>query len=288
MRWFNRYEKEGIAGLETTKEEGRRPILRIDNEEEMNKVESLVEASPQSLKVVVSQLEEDLGKSMSVKTLKRLLKKKWCWKCFRKVTVKKPAPVVYEEKKRSLEFLILLFLTGYIYLRFCDESFFNLEPNVPYGWCRIGEQVGIKSSKGGNLNVFGLLNLCGELSSFVSTQNVNSKVIIDCIDQFVETTEKTTVLVLDNVPWHISKEIEEKIEEWEEKGVLIFYLPSYSPHLNPIETLWRKIKIECLRPQDFISKEDLHQAVKNILKKYNSKKYKIDFTIKASCYDNYV
>ncbi|WP_375558679.1 helix-turn-helix domain-containing protein [Bernardetia sp. OM2101] len=76
IRWFNRYEKEGIAGLETSKGQGRRPILRIDNEEEMNKVESLVEASPQSLKVVVSQLEEELGKSMSVKTLKRLLKKK--------------------------------------------------------------------------------------------------------------------------------------------------------------------------------------------------------------------
>ena len=42
----------------------------------MNRVESLVESSPQSLKVVVSQLKEELGKSMSVKTLKRLLKKK--------------------------------------------------------------------------------------------------------------------------------------------------------------------------------------------------------------------
>ena len=76
IRWFNRYEKEGIAGLRTAKCQGRPPIFRIDNEEEMNRVESLVESSPQSLKVVVSQLEEQLGKSMSVKTLKRLLKKK--------------------------------------------------------------------------------------------------------------------------------------------------------------------------------------------------------------------
>ena len=181
-----------------------------------------------------------------------------------------------------------MFLAGCIDLRFCDESSFNLEPNVPYGWCRIGEQVGIKSSKGGNLNVFGLLNLRGELTSFVSTQNINSKVIIDCIDQFVETIEKTTLLVLDNAPWHISKEIEEKIEQWEEKGLLIFYLPTYSPHLNIIETLWRKMKIEWLKPQDFKSKEDLHQAIKNILKNYNSDEYKIDFNINESCYHNYV
>ena len=147
-----------------------------------------------------------------------------------------------------------MFLAGCIDLRFCDESSFNLEPNVPYGWCRIGEQVGIKSSKGGNLNVFGLLNLRGELTSFVSTQNINS----------------------------------EKIEQWEEKGLLIFYLPTYSPHSNIIETLWRKMKIEWLKPQDFKSKEDLHQAIKNILKNYNSEEYKIDFNINESCYHNYV
>jgi len=54
--------------------------------------------------------------------------KNWCWKCFRKVTFKKPAPVVYEEKKRSLAFFVLLSLAGCIDLRFCDESSFNLEP----------------------------------------------------------------------------------------------------------------------------------------------------------------
>ena len=173
-------------------------------------------------------------------------------------------------------------------MRFCDESSFNLQPNVPYGWGRIGEQIGIKSSKGGNLNVFGLLNLGGKLTSFITTQNINSKTIIDFIDEFVATIEKTTVLVLDNAPWHISQEIEKKIEEWEEKGLLIFYLPSYSPHLNIIETLWRKMKIEWLKPEDFNSKEDLHQAVQNLLKNYNSEKYKIDFTINKSCYNNYV
>jgi len=42
----------------------------------MNKVEELVEASPQNLKVVVAQLEKEFGKTLSVKTLQRILKKK--------------------------------------------------------------------------------------------------------------------------------------------------------------------------------------------------------------------
>lgn len=75
-RWFNRYEKEGILGLHTGKGQGRPPIIRIDNESEIKRVEELVESSPQNLKVVISQIEEEFGRKMSVKTLQRILKKK--------------------------------------------------------------------------------------------------------------------------------------------------------------------------------------------------------------------
>lgn len=74
--WFNRYEKEGISGLQTGKGQGRPSIIRIDNETEVKKVEELVEKSPQNLKVVVGQIEELFGRKISVKTLQRLLKKK--------------------------------------------------------------------------------------------------------------------------------------------------------------------------------------------------------------------
>jgi transposase len=227
-----------------------------------------------------------LVKAFLSRHYREYLKKKWSWKRFRKVVPKAPDPVEYEKKKRNLEFLMLLFLTGGIDLRFGDETGFNLEPNVPYGWSKKGEQVGIPSKKGGNLNVFGLLNVAGELTSFVTTKTINSKTIIDCLDEFVETIEKTTVVVLDNAPWHISKEVVEKIEQWEKKGLLIFYLPTYSPHLNLIETLWRKIKIEWLKPKDFKSKEDLHEAIKCILKNYGSQEYDINFNVEK-CYNNY-
>lgn len=37
----------------------------------------------------------------------------------------------------------------------------------------------------------------------------------------------------------------------------IYYLPRCSPHLNIVETLWRKLKCECLSPTDYQSKENL-------------------------------
>ena len=37
-----------------------------------------------------------------------------------------------------------------------------------------------------------------------------------------------------------------KIEERKEKDVLIYFLPPYSPELNLIEILWKRIKYEWL------------------------------------------
>ena len=179
--------------------------------------------------------------------------------------------------------MILLFLSGHIDLRYADETAFSLQPNIPYGWIKEGEQRGIPSRKGGNLNVFGLMNLQGELTTYQTTQSVNSQTVIDCLDDFVLRIKKMTVVILDNAPWHTSQSVENKITEWENKGMFIFRLPTYSPHLNLIETLWRKMKLEWIKPEAYENKETLHKAVNKILTNYNNEEFNIDFTLKLSC-----
>ena len=39
---------------------------------------------------------------------------------------------------------------------------------------------------------------------------------------------------------HRSEKFNAKLGEWRQKRLRIFHLPPYSPHLNIIETLWRK------------------------------------------------
>lgn len=178
----------------------------------------------------------------------------------------------------------MLFLLGVIDLRYGDESSFNLEPNIPYGWIKKGKNKELPSRKGGTLNVFGLLNLLGELTTYQTTGTVNSKVVIGWLDDFCQTIEKTTVVVLDNAPWHTSEIFKEKISEWESKGLFIVYLPIYSPlpiaiGINPTEILWRKTKYKWLRPEDFSSKENLHQRLNHIFKNYNSEEFSIEFKV---------
>jgi transposase len=77
---------------------------------------------------------------------------------------------------------------------------------------------------------------------------------------------------LDNAPAHRGGEFEEELEELEKLGVSVMFLPSYSPELNLIELLWRKIKYEWL-PLDIYGNyqtmcDELFEVLKGIGSKY--------------------
>ena len=83
--------------------------------------------------------------------------------------------------------------------------------------------------------------------------NINSALIIGFIDDFLKNAPKgIKVIVLDNAPTHHSAEFQDQLERWEEEDLFIFFLPQYSPHLNIIEILWRKIKYEWLEQHKFV------------------------------------
>jgi len=65
------------------------------------------------------------------------------------------------------------------------------------------------------------------------------------------------VVVLDNLPSHKVKGIEEAIES---RGARLMYLPPYSPDFSPIEECWSKVKT-WLRKAKARSKEALDSAI---------------------------
>lgn len=152
---------------------------------------------------------------------------------------------------------------------FTDESGFSLTPCIPYGWQPIGQQLSIRSSKDRVTNLFGLLSRQGKLKVYSTSKNINSQFIIECIDEIALTVKRPTVLVMDNAPWHKAEKVLKKQKEWMQKDVYLFFLPTYSPHLNLIETLWRKIKYEWLRSEDYLSAKILKDAIFNIIRKYD-------------------
>ena len=73
--WVNRFQAQGIEGLETRPGRGRPPILSQQNPEHLQTVQAQIKDHPNSVKTVVARLEEDLNLIMHPETLKRFLKK---------------------------------------------------------------------------------------------------------------------------------------------------------------------------------------------------------------------
>jgi transposase len=70
--WLKRYEAEGIEGLRTRPGRGRKPVL--DAEEDLPRVKAAVAANRQRISLARAELEAELGKSFSTKTLERYIK----------------------------------------------------------------------------------------------------------------------------------------------------------------------------------------------------------------------
>ena len=151
---------------------------------------------------------------------------------------------------------------GEIDLCYAGESKVALEPCVPYGWQFPGEEVFMPTRRGGGINCFAILKRNNECQVKLCEGTINSQFIFEQLEELSLGLKKLTVVVLDNARVNSSKIIKERLAVWQRRGLYIFYLPRYSPHLNIVEILWRKLKYEWLSPADYDDPENLYYQVR--------------------------
>ncbi len=106
--------------------------------------------------------------------------------------------------------------------------------------------------------------------------SIDAKAIIESFDQFSEKLEKRSYVLIDNAPMHRSKAFIQQIPKWVKKGLIVKYLPPYSPELNLIEILWRFMKYYWLPFSAYESFQSLVAAVEDILNRFGTD-YRIAF-----------
>jgi len=200
----------------------------------------------------------------------------YSWKRARLSLKHKRNQDLFELKKAQIEILKDLEDSGYIDLYYGDESHFGLTPNVPYAWQRKDNPILLPAAKGKFLNVVGLMTRKNNLFFEVLESTFDTDKIISFLDSFVEQTIKKTVVILDNSPIHKSKKFIAKMEQWKEKDVFIYFLPPYSPELNLIEILWRRIKYQWIPFNAYICFQNLKERLSYVLNNFG-KKYDIIF-----------
>jgi transposase len=173
----------------------------------------------------------------------------------------KPNEALYEVRHEMLGLLEKRSEMSEIDLFYGDESQVSEAGYVPYGWVFDDEVVEIPAQKGKAINIWGLLSRDNRLIFETTEKNIDSEFVWQKLDELSLKITKQTVVVLDNARIHTAHKIKERLEVWQKRGLYIFYLPPYSPHLNIIERLWKELKARWISPTDYVSTENLFFAV---------------------------
>jgi putative transposase len=79
------------------------------------------------------------------------------------------------------------------------------------------------------------------------------------------------VVVLDNNSLHVSKVVKAERRALARRRIYLYYLPAYSPVLNRIEPVFRKVKYQEIPVRSYTSKAALREAVEHGFNSYAKK-----------------
>jgi transposase len=272
--WLNRWETQGLLGLYNEKGRGRKAKL---SQEQQEQIKQWVKEEPKNLKKVALKIYQQWKIDVSKETIKRIIKKlNMIWKRMKRGLAKSPEEWELEVKTPKFLELKEQDKKGEIDLRYLDESGFSLMPYIPYAWQEKGSTITLKSSQSKRINVLGLMNRHHELYYEIHSSNINSQVVIDFLDKFSQNLSKQTVIVMDQASIHTSDNLLKKLEEWEQRNLKIFWLPTYSPQQNLIEILWKFVKYEWIEVDAYENWTSLLNYLKKVLDNFGQE-YVINF-----------
>ncbi|GHT90429.1 hypothetical protein FACS1894137_19760 [Spirochaetia bacterium] len=123
-----------------------------------------------------------------------------------------------------------------------DESAIRSDYHSGTTWAKKGETPVIKST-GARFSVNMISAICGNgrMRFMVTEKNCTIPVFIDFLKRLIYKQKKPIFLIVDGHSVHKSKKVKEFVDST--KGKLkLFFLPGYSPELNPDETVWSYVK----------------------------------------------
>jgi transposase len=234
-RYLHEFKELGIDGLLEDHYQGGEGIL---SEIEIRSLENhLWQHTYHTVSAICRYVSDTFGKDYSIAGMTHLLHRRGF--VYKKTMV---VPGKVDPGKQAF------FRKFYTALKECagpDDRIYFLDATHPqhntkaaYGWICKGETRTIKGNSGRTrINLNGALNLADMDITILSEQTINAQAMIRLF-RALEKKQKTGQItaILDNAPYNHSRKLKEFLKK--HPRIEVFYLPPYSPNLNPIERLW--------------------------------------------------
>jgi transposase len=114
------------------------------------------------------------------------------------------------------------------------------------------------------VNLISAISPRGKMRFMATEGRLNAQVFCDFLGRLIANAVFPVYLVVDNHPVHRSKKVKEFVKNT--NGMLrLFYLPPYSPELNPDELVWNHLKNHKVGRQAIKGKKDFQERVRSIM-----------------------
>lgn len=276
-RWVKEYLWKGIQSFFPKKSTGRPKALNADEEAALQKV---LRGNPTqqgfttgcwTARIVNEWLLKTFNKSLSLKYLPQLLKrlgfsykKASNWFALRDeqarlhwIEEQWPEIQAFSDETGSTIF-------------FMDEASFCVGGNLGYSWGPKGEPIEVPSScRRDKVNAIGAFNMeTGKVTASLLRGTIDSEQIIRFFQKLLKKTEGHLTVIVDNARVHKSRSINDFLTTVKDR-LLVVYLPTYSPDLNPIEKLWSELKTRHVANLYFNSADALESHLVSAIKTIN-------------------
>lgn len=247
---FNRGGKSAIRMGLRGRRSGEQRTLTEDQEQAIQRL--LVDKTPDQLKLpfalwtreAIRQLiQKRYDITMPIRTVGEYLKR-WGF------TLRKPVKRAYEQKpaevKRWLDeeypAIAVRAKKEKAEIYWGDETGLQTNAYQARGFAPKGRKPVVKLvAKKTRISMISAINNGGLVRFMLYRKGMNAPLLIKFMERLIKDSQKKVFLILDNLRVHHSKKVREWLECHKEE-IELFYLPSYSPDLNPDEYLNNDLK----------------------------------------------
>lgn len=271
--WIAKYREGGIEALRAKPLSGRPAKL---NGKQLRWVyKTVIGKNPLQLKfpfalwtraMVKELVQREFGVNLSVVSVGRMLKKLG-------FTPQKPlhkamqqdSKLVVEWMAKELPKIKAMAKRSGASLFFADESTVRSDYHTGTTWGLKGKTpVVSKTGSRFKVNMVSAISTRGDLRFMAFEGSMNSDRFIKFLRRLIHHASKPVFLVLDNHTVHRSNKVREFVESTNGR-LKLFFLPPYSPELNPDELVWNSMK-RTIAKQVITSKKDLKKRILSFLR----------------------
>ncbi len=269
-RWFTKSNRQGVKSLKRTKAKGKEPKLTSEDKTE---ILSWLKKSAMEFGFETPLWDGKRVKQLIKKKLHKTLHYSNVWEWLRKwnLTSQKPErratqrdeqavkrwlkeewPKIKEHRRRWQAMLYFL-----------DESGVALTAVMGKTWAPKGQTPVVKTTgKRGGLCVTSAISPAGRMAFRIENERVNAEMHIEFLIQLIAQHPNRKIIVIeDNASPHIAGAVKSFVAS-QPKKIAIYYLPSYSPELNPDEHVWGYLKARKLKDHQAQTTKELRPLVK--------------------------